>query len=272
MTDPSPNAQPAREPQVRAATLDDIKASLEAGWRDLVAAPALGLFFGAIYWIGGIALLLLPARFGHVWAVFPLAAGFALIGPFVAVGLYEVSRLRELGQRPTWRGVLATVWRQGGRELSWLAFLTIFIFIIWMYQVRMLYALFFGFATLDPVMFARALFLTADGWIFLTVGSGVGAVMALVTFSLTVVSFPLLLDRDVDVVTAIITSVRAVQASPTVMLGWGAATALVIFLAMAPLFAGLLVVLPLWGHATWHLYRRLVSFPGPVSGDPRGAV
>ncbi|MCA0317869.1 MAG: DUF2189 domain-containing protein [Proteobacteria bacterium] len=259
---PSPAAAPLpRDPIIRAATAGDIKAALESGWGDLRAAPAYGLFFGAIYWLGGLALLILPARFGYVWAVFPLAAGFALIGPFVAVGLYEVSRLREQGQAPTWRGVLATVWRQGGSELSWLAFLTIFIFIIWMYQVRMLYALFFGFATLDPVAFARALFLTADGWTFLTVGTIVGAAMALVTFSVTVVSFPLLLDRDLDVVTAIITSVRAVQASPAVMLGWGAVTAVVIFLAMAPLFAGLLVVLPLWGHATWHLYRRLVSFP-----------
>ncbi len=124
----------------------------------------------------------------------------------------------------------------------------------------MLYALFFGFATLDPVAFARALFLTTDGWTFLAVGTAVGALMALFTFSVTVVSFPLLLDRDIDVVTAIITSVRAVQASPVVMLGWGAVTAVTIFLAMAPFFSGLLVVLPLWGHATWHLYRRLVSY------------
>jgi uncharacterized membrane protein len=256
----SPPVPQPRDPVIRQARASDITAALEAGWADLRAAPAFGLFFGAIYWLGGLALLILPARFGLVWAVFPLAAGFALIGPFVAVGLYEVSRLRERGETPTWRAVLAAVWRQGGRELSWLAFLTIFIFIVWMYQVRMLYALFFGFATLDPVMFARALFLTTDGWTFLAVGTAVGGLMALVTFSITVVSFPLLLDRDLDVVTAIITSVRVVQASPVVMLGWGAATALAAFLAMAPLFAGLLVVLPLWGHATWHLYRRLVSF------------
>jgi uncharacterized membrane protein len=263
MSDMSPPAalpSPSRDPIVRPATVEDIKAAFEAAWGDLKAAPAYGLFFGAIYWLGGLALLILPARFGYVWAVFPLAAGFALIGPFVAVGLYEVSRLRESGQRPSWSGVLGTVWRQGGRELSWLAFLTIFIFIIWMYQVRMLYALFFGFASLDPVAFARALFLTADGWTFLTIGTAVGALMALFTFSITVVSFPLLLDRDIDVVTAIITSVRAVQASPVVMLGWGAITAVTIFLAMAPFFSGLLLVLPLWGHATWHLYRRIVSY------------
>jgi len=263
MTDANDAAALARQPPplVRAATADDIKAALEAGWADLKAAPLFGLFFGAIYWLGGLALIILPARFGYAWAVFPLAAGFALIGPFVAVGLYEVSRLREQGVTPTWSAVLATVWRQGGRELSWLAFLTIFIFIIWMYQVRMLYALFFGFASLDPVLFAKALFLTADGWTFLAVGTCVGACMALFTFTITVVSFPLLLDRDYDVVTAIITSVRTVQASPQVMLGWGALTAVIVFLAMAPLFAGLLLVLPLWGHATWHLYRRLVSFP-----------
>ncbi len=115
MTDtPSPEAGfRSRDPIVRAAAVDDIKAAFEAAWGDLKAAPAFGLFFGSIYFLGGLALLILPGRFGYVWAVFPLAAGFALIGPFVAVGLYEVSRLRELGQVPTWSGVLATVWRRG---------------------------------------------------------------------------------------------------------------------------------------------------------------
>jgi uncharacterized membrane protein len=249
------------EPFVMPATVADIRAAFEAGFADFRAAPLYGLFFGAIYWVGGLLLLMLPGWFGYVWAVFPLAAGFALIGPFVAVGLYEVSRRRETGEPLTFPLVLQAVWRQGGRELSWMAFVTLFIFIIWMYQVRLLYALFFGFASLDPVLFARAIFTTTDGLTFIGIGTCVGAVLALVTFSITVVSFPLLLDKDMDWITAMITSLRAVRESPEVMLGWGLVTAVVMFAAMLPLFAGLVIVLPLWGHATWHLYRRLIVHP-----------
>jgi uncharacterized membrane protein len=248
---------------VRAADVEDIRAALEAGFADLRAAPLYGLFFGSIFCAGGWLLMILPGLFGYVWAVYPLAAGFALIGPFVAVGLYEVSRRRELGEPLTWPAVLGAVWQQGGRELSWMAFVTLFIFIMWMYQVRVLYALFFGFATLDPVLFLKQVLTTWEGWTFLGVGTLVGACMALLTFAITVISFPLLLDRDIDMVTAIITSVRAVLASPVVMLGWGLVTAVMVFLAMAPLFVGLIVMLPLWGHATWHLYRRLVVHPEP---------
>jgi uncharacterized membrane protein len=260
MTHPDLPAGGARalEPAVRAASVADIRAAFEAGIRDFMAAPVFGLFFGAIYWLGGLMLLTLPSYFGYVWAVFPLAAGFALIGPFVAVGLYEVSRRRETGEPLTWPLVLQAVWFQGGRELSWMAFVTLFIFLIWMYQVRLLYALFFGFASLDPLLFVQQLFTTADGLIFLAIGTCVGAILALVTFSITLVSFPLLLDRDVDWITAMITSLRVVRESPRVMLGWGLVTAVVMFVAMLPAFAGLLLVLPLWGHATWHLYRRLV--------------
>ena len=260
MTQPDLSAGGARvaEPVVRAATIADIQAAFQAAFADLVAAPVYGPFFGAIYWLGGLMLLILPGYFGYVWAVFPLAAGFALIGPFVAVGIYEVSRRRETGEPLTWPLVLQAVWRQGGRELSWMAFVTLFIFLIWMYQVRLLYALFFGFASLDPLVFVRELFTTADGLIFLAIGTCVGAVLALVTFSITIVSFPLLLDRDVDWITAMITSLRVVRESPQVLLGFGLVTAVVMFAAMLPAFAGLVIVLPLWGHATWHLYRRLV--------------
>ena len=222
--------------------------------------PLIGLGFGALYAAGGIVIVLSRTAFGMVYLAYPVAAGFALIGPFVAIGLYEVSRRREAGQRATISDIWSTIRSRG--ELGWMAFVTLFVFVIWMYQVRLLIALLLGlnasFGSLHE--FITAVLTTSEGLLFLAIGNAVGAALSLILFSLTVVSFPLLLDRDIDVVTAIITSVRAVQASPVVMLGWGAITAVTIFLAMAPFFSGLLLVLPLWGHATWHLYRRIVSY------------
>lgn len=260
---PSPRApQTATAPElpkVKAATIDDIRGAFRDGLADLRAAPAYGLFFGAFYALGGLLLVWLAAAQGATYAIYPLAAGFVLIGPFVAVGLYEVSRRRELGEPLSWGVVFGAAWRASGRQLSWMAFAVIFIFIMWMYQVRLLYALFFGLATLHADVFIATMLTTAEGWLFLGLGTAVGAFMALLTFSCTVVSFPMLLDRDVDWVSALITSIRTVQASPLVMLGFGALTAGAIFVAASPAFLGLIVVLPLWGHATWRLYRRLVA-------------
>ncbi|MCB2015889.1 MAG: DUF2189 domain-containing protein, partial [Sphingobium sp.] len=151
------------------------------------------------------------------------------------------------------------VWRQRGRELSWMAFVMLFFFWMWMYQVRLLIALFLGrlsFATLEK--FFNIVLYTPEGWLFLAVGHLVGAALALVLFSITVVSIPLLMERNYDFVTAMITSVKSVIASPVVMLGWGVFVTLAIIAASLPLFAGLLVILPILGHATWHIYKRAV--------------
>lgn len=244
--------------RIRAATADDIRAAFSAGMADFRAAPVFGMAFGSVYALGGLVILWLALSQGMVWVAFPMAAGFALLGPFVASGLYEVSRRREAGQPLTLSAVMSGAFAQAGREMSWMALITVFAFIIWMYQVRLLFALFFGFAPLHMPEFLASL-LTTDGLTFLAVGSVVGAVLAFVLFSITVVSFPMLVDRDVDFITAMVTSVRAVAASPVVMLGWGVVTAVATFAAMVPLFLGLVLLLPLWGHATWHLYRRVVQ-------------
>ena len=149
-------------------------------------------------------------------------------------------------------------------ELGWMAFVTLFIFVIWMYQVRLLIALLLGlnasFATLPQ--FITVVLTTNEGLLFLAVGNAVGAALSLILFSLTVVSFPLLLDRDVDFVTAMVTSVRAVVASPLPMIGWAAVIVVLLIVSALPYFLGLLVTLPVLGHATWHLYRRIVE-PAP---------
>lgn len=246
-------------PPVRAISVADLRAALLWGADDFARAPGIGLAIGAIFALVGIAITLALTVWHLPWMIYPFAIGFPLIGPFAAVGLYEVSRRLEAGQRPGWREVLVVIWAQRRREISWMAFTMLFIFWMWMYQVRLLMALTLGrmsYATLDH--FFEVVLTTPQGWTFLAIGHVVGAALSLLLFSVTVIAMPLLLDRDVDFITAMITSVRAVLASPLVMLGWGLVVTLAVLAACAPFFLGLLVVLPVLGHATWHLYRRTV--------------
>jgi len=247
------------DPVVRRIGAADIAEALGQGLRDFQAAPLYGLAFGALYAGGGIVILLSLTAFGMVYLAYPLAAGFALLGPFVAIGLYEVSRRREAGQPISMHGIWSTVISRG--EIGWMAFVTLFVFVIWMYQVRLLIALLIGlnasFSSLNEFM--TVVLTTNEGLLFLAIGNVVGAALSLILFSLTVVSFPLLLDRDVDFVTAMITSVRAVVTSPLPMIGWAAVIVVLLIVSALPYFLGLLVTLPLLGHATWHLYRRIVA-------------
>lgn len=252
-------ASPAA-PVIRAITFADVKASLMEGLSDFARAPTFGLFFGAVYALGGILILASVFALDMGYLAYPMFAGSVLIGPFVAAGLYDVSRELEAGRVPTWGSVMSTVFAQRKRELGWMAFVTIFAFIIWMYQVRLLLALFLGFASFASLQdFVRVLFTTTDGLGFLAFGHVIGAALALGLFSITVVSFPLLMDRDLDVVTAMIASVQTVLMSPGPMIAWGATVVALLFIGMAPAFLGLIFVLPVLGHATWHLYRRAVA-------------
>jgi len=247
------------DPVVRQITAADIAEALSQGLRDFQAVPLYGLAFGALYAGGGIAILLSLTAFGMVYLAYPLAAGFAMIGPFVAIGLYEVSRRREAGQPISFAAIWAAVKTRS--EIGWMAFVTLFVFVIWMYQVRLLIALLLGlnasFSSLQE--FITVVLTTNEGLLFLAIGNAVGAALSLILFSLTVVSFPLLLDRDVDFVTAMITSVRAVVSSPLPMIGWAALIVVLLAVSAMPYFLGLVVTLPVLGHTTWHLYRRIIA-------------
>lgn len=253
------NTGPAPKLQINRLTLHDVSASFSDGWRDFKTYPAFGLFFGAIYALGGLFIAVMLSYYHLPWMIIPVAIGFPLLGPFVAVGLYEVSRRHQAGEVISWKGVLAEVFRQRERQLSWMAFAVLFIFWIWIYQVRLLMALFLGFripATLSA--FADIVLTTPMGLLFLAVGTVVGAVLAVILFTATVISMPLLLDHELDFVTAMLTSMRTVIENPVPMLTFGAVVAGAAILALIPLFLGLLVVLPVAGHATWHLYRRAI--------------
>jgi uncharacterized membrane protein len=247
------------DPVVRRIAAADIAEALGHGLRDFQAMPLYGLAFGAIYAAGGIAILLCLTAFGMVYLAYPLAAGFAMIGPFVAIGLYEVSRRREAGQPVSVRAIWSTIRTRS--EVGWMAFVTLFVFVIWMYQMRLLIALLLGlhasFSSINE--FITLVLTTNEGLVFLAIGNAVGAALALLLFSLTVVSFPLLLDRDIDFVTAMITSVRAVVTSPLPMIAWAALIVVLLALSAMPYFLGLVVTLPILGHATWHLYRRIIA-------------
>ncbi len=253
-------AEAARFPVIREITIEDVHAAFYEGLNDFRAAPSFGLFFGGVYAAGGILMVLLTSALQLSYLAYPLAAGFALIGPFIAVGLYEVSRRRELGLPLTWREVLGVVFSQSRRELGWMAFVAIFVMIIWLYQVRLLLAIFLGFQSFASLgEFINVIFTTPEGWMFLIVGNLVGAFLAIGLFSISVISFPLLLDRDVDFITAMIASVKAVVMNPKPMIGWALFIVLGLLLASIPFFLGLLIILPALGHATWRLYRRVVE-------------
>ncbi|MDP3897648.1 MAG: DUF2189 domain-containing protein [Mesorhizobium sp.] len=249
-------------PTVLPLTLADILASLRLGMADFAAAPRFGLAIGGIFAAIGLIIGLSLTRWDMAWLIYPFAIGFPLIGPFAAAGLYEVSRRLENGMELSWNAILPVVWAQRRRELSWMAFTMLFFFWVWMYQVRLLIALLLGrmsFATLDK--FVDVVLTTPQGWLFLGVGHVVGAALALILFSITVISMPLLMERNYDFITAMITSLKTVLASPVAMLGWGVVVTLAVIAACVPFFLGLLVVLPVLGHATWHLYRRAVRLP-----------
>ena len=253
--------QAAMPPKLRINRLEmkDVTGALAEGLRDFRRFPLFGLFFGGIYALGGLFIVVMLSLYHQPWMIIPIAIGFPLIGPFVAVGLYEISRRHDRGEPISWRGVLAEVFRQRERQLSWMAFAVLFIFWIWIYQVRLLLALFLGFKIpASLAAFATVVTTTPEGMLFLLVGTVVGGVIATVLFSLTVISMPLLLDHDIDFVTAMLTSIRTVVENPVAMLTFGLIVAATAFIALLPLFAGLFVALPILGHATWHLYRRAI--------------
>ena len=246
-------------PYVNALTYNDLRESLLYGVRDSSKAPMFGLFFGGIFAISGVIIVMSLYLGDKGWMIYPMLVGFPLIGPFAAVGLYEVSRRIEKKEPLVWSEILTVVVRQRRRELPWMAFVVLFIFWIWMYQVRLLLAIFLGNISFTSWgRFFEIITTTPEGIMFVVVGHIVGACFALLLFSITVVSLPLLMDSELDFISAMITSVKTVLNSPLIMLSWGVFVTLAVLAAFVPMFFGLLFVLPILGHTTWHIYRKAV--------------
>lgn len=244
-----------RAPKLRMVQINDIGEALRRGVADFLAAPLFGLFFGGVFAAGGLAIFWFLSMADMGWMIIPIGIGFPLVGPFVAAGLYEVSRRRAAGLKLSWKAVLLTVFRQRERQMGWMAFVVLFILWVWLYQVRLLLALFMGFSAPSSLSkFLEVVLTTPSGLGFLAIGSAIGLVLALVLFATTVFAMPMLLDTELDFVTAMLTSIKAVTSSPVTMIGWGITVTVLTIVALAPAFLGLLVILPVLGHATWHLY------------------
>lgn len=250
----------ADKPEILHVDWSDITHALRAGWRDFLKAPHYGLFFACFYVAGGWLVYWSVTAKGQLWWTLPASAGFPILGPFIACGLYEVSRRLEQGIPLERHEVFGVIFRQKDRQIPSMAAIVVVFFLFWNFLAHMIFALFLGNATLTNVTSSLAVFATPEGLTMLAVGTAAGAVFATLLFSLTVVSLPMLLDREVDFVTAMLTSFGVVTESPLVMLGWGTLIGAMLFAGMVPGFFGLFAVLPILGHATWHLYRRAIAW------------
>lgn len=246
-------------PEVNTVSVNDLLDDLAAGLQDFRSAPAYGLFFGSIYAIGGWILVLLLLHFELPYLVYPLATGFALIAPFIASGFYVVSQYRENGKALSWGIVFSSVKTMFSRDLGWMALVTGFSLFIWMDIAALLS---FGFLGMQMFTFAELtdmIFNTPRGLLYLLIGNAAGALIAFCVFSYSVISMPMLFERNIDFVTAMITSVRFVIHNRKTMALYCALIATLIGLSLLSGFIGLIVTLPVLGHTTWHLYRRGVA-------------
>lgn len=242
-------------PEIGTVTVPMLAEALRRGWSDMKRAPLYGLFFAAVYVVLGLVLALITWVTGQsYWLVFA-AVGFPLVGPFAAVGLYDVSRRLDQGRPLVLSEILSVVVRQSRRQLPSICAIIIMVFLFWFFLAHMIFALFLGLSKMTNISSSYEVFLTPNGLMMLAVGTVVGGIFALLLYMITVIALPLLLDREVDFVTAMITSVQTVLNNPAVMLIWAALIAGLTFVAMVPWFLGLFLTLPLLGHATWHLYR-----------------
>lgn len=267
---PLPNTAPDRPvpdfpddiPDPVPVDMTDLMASLHAGWRDFRRAPVFGLAFAAFYVAGGLVLAAVAFAAGQEWWLMPFIAGFPLIAPFAAVGLYEVSRRIEAGQTLDWHQITGVVFAQKDRQLPSMAMVILLLFMFWVFVAHTTFALSMGVSSLTNITSSLDVLMQGRGLVMLIVGSAIGAGFAATLFGFTVVGLPLLLDREVDFITAIITSLRAVTLSPVVMVAWAAIIAIWLFIGILPAFLGLFAVLPILGHASWHLYRRIMPDEG----------
>lgn len=254
-------ADPARVPalpEIRRVAFDAPWDWLAAGWRDLWSAPLISLSYGAAFSVIAYLLTLSLLQAGTLPLILPLAGMFLLAGPLLAVGLYEISRKRELGQPATFASIFQAAY-EARRRLALLGVLLLIINLAWILLAILLFMLFFGAANFPPLdQFIPDLLFTPHGLGLLVTGTAAGAVLAALTYAVSAISAPMLLDRRIDAITAAILSVQAVRMNFPAMGLWAALiAALIAMIGFATLFAGLIVTFPLAGHATWHAYRAL---------------
>ncbi len=256
---------------IRRIGLTDLSDALRLGWEDFKAVPSHAIILCVIYPVLGLVLFRMVLGYSVLPLLFPLAAGFTLIGPFAALGLYELSRRRERGEEAAaWDAMHVLRAPSFGAMLA-LGMLLLALFVTWIAAADAIYIAAFGNAPAASIPdFSARVLTTPEGWSLIIIGCGVGFLFAVVALCVSVVSFPLMLDRHATAIDAIRTSVRAVMKNPFAMAVWGLIVAALLVIGSLPLFVGLCVVLLVLGHATWHLYRKVVEpDPNPPQEQPR---
>lgn len=238
----------------------DLRDALARGFADFRVQPTHLIFLFVIYPLVGLFLARLTFGYDNLPILFPLISGFALIGPLAATGLYELSRRREQGLDFSWWHAFDVLRSPSLPALVGLGFILAAIFVAWLVAAQIIYVTIFGNWVPSSIgAFAGAVFTTFPGWALIIVGCGVGFVFAAVVLTISVVSLPMLLDRDVGAIAAIRTSIQVVRANPKTMAIWGCIVTGTMAIGCLPFFIGLAVVLPVLGHSTWHLYRKVVG-------------
>jgi uncharacterized membrane protein len=247
-------------PGIRTIDTSDLMDALKRGYADFIELPSFAVFLCLIYPVVGFALGAVVFGTNLLPLAFPLVAGFALIGPVAALGLYEMSRQREAGHAPDINHAFDVVKSPSMPAILAVSALLIGLFVAWIAVAQAMYTAIMGPVWPDtPAEFLRNIVTTREGWTLIFFGNMVGLIFAVIAFAISAVSFPLLLDRDVGALAAITTSVRAVADNSGTMTLWGILIAGLLFLGSIPFFLGLAVVVPLLGHASWHLYRKVVE-------------
>jgi len=247
-------------PQVRTVTTRDLRAALLKGYADFLAMPSHLIFVGLIYPIIGLVLASLAFGYDVMPLLFPLASGFALIGPLAGVGLYELSRRREAGLDVTWQQAFEVLRSPSIGSIVGMGLVLVAVFLLWLVTAYGLFQAIMGPRGEQSYgALLREILTTGRGWALIVVGNAVGLAFAVLVLTISVIAFPVILDRGAGVGVAIETSRRAVLANPITMGIWGAVVAVLLALGSIPLFIGLAIVMPILGHATWHLYRAAVE-------------
>lgn len=253
-------AAPAHSlPRVRAIAPRDLIDVLKKGIDDFRAMPTHVIFLSLIYPIAGLFIARMTFGYDIVPLLYPLAAGFALLGPFAAIGIYELSRRREQGYDTSWTHAFDLVHSDSFRAILALGLILLTIFGVWIFVAHAIYVSHFGYGTPESLeAFVRQVIETPSGHSLILIGNAIGFLFALAAFIISVIAFPLLVDRNISATAAAATSIKAVIRSPFTMALWGLIVAVALFIGSLPFFVGLAVVIPVLGHATWHLYRKVV--------------
>lgn len=248
------------QPVIHRIGTADLRAALEKGWDDFLHIPTQLVFLCVLYPLVGLVAARAMSGGDLLPLLWPMVAGLSLMGPIAAVGLYEISRRRGAGERVSWTTAFQVLRHPNLPMIAIMGVMLMAIFIAWLLAARAIYGATMGH--LPPMGLGglwHATFGTAEGWQLLVLGNGVGFLFAVVVLVLTVISVPMLIDRRVDVGVAIRTSIRACLANPRPMAIWGLIVIALLLLGSLPAFIGLAVVMPVLGHATWHLYKRVVA-------------